>query len=139
MRYIIRIKYFIIFIFIISLFSCQKAKQTKIIGTWVNQPMSNTTVEVEGEQLWIFDASSNITVKDVGTDNDTIYNGIYSMSSKNMGISGYYIQITNVNGILDGKYKIKQLDGSKLSLHRIELANGNTAGAFLWREFLKKK
>jgi len=132
------IKYTFIAIFILSLASCQKSKQTKILGTWVNQPMSNTT-EVSGiEQLWTFDASSNLIVEETGSDTVITYNGIYSMSSKNMGMSGYFVQITNVSSLLDGKYQIKELDESKLSLHRIELADGSTTAAFLWREFIKK-
>ena len=132
------IKYLTILVFILLLTSCKKSKETKLIGTWVNQPMENTTEESDIEQLWTFDASANIIVEETSLDTVNTYNGNYSMSSKNMGMSGYYIQITNVHGLLDGKYRIKQLDESKLSLHRIELANGNTAGAFLWREFLKK-
>ena len=137
-------RYIIINIILLTLLlgfatSCQKSKQNKLIGTWESQPMSNTTVESSTKQYWTFDSAANLTVADVGSDTTITLDGIYSMSSKNMGISGYYIQITNVSGVLDGKYKIKQLDGSKLSLHRIELADGNTAGAFLWRDFLKKE
>ena len=126
----------IVFIFIIFIFftSCQKSKQDKIIGEWANQPMENTTIETSYEQTWTFDASANLII----TETDTSYQGYYYITSKNMGISGYFVQITNVSGLLDGRYKIKQLDEGKLSLHRIELANGNTAGAFLWRELLKK-
>ncbi len=132
------IKYTFITVLILFLSSCQKSKQTKIIGIWVNQPMENTNTETQNEQLWTFDASSNLIVEEYGADTLISHKGIYSMSSKNMGMSGYYIQITNVDGKLDGKYKIMKIDGSKMSLFRVELANGNTAGAFLWRDFLKK-
>ena len=125
-------------IFLTIVTSCQKSKQDKLIGTWVNQPMSDTNVETDNEQLWTFDAAANIKVEDIRTDTTFTMEGIYSMTSKNMGISGYYIQITNVSSLLDGRYKIKQLDGTRLSIHRIELADGNTVGAFLWRDLLKK-
>jgi len=132
------IKYITILVFILSFLSCKKSKENKLIGTWINQPMENTTEETDVEQSWTFDASSSLIVKTVSSDTTITYSGVYSVFSKNMGMSGYYIQITNVDGILDGKYRIKKLDNSKMSIHRVELANGNTAGAFLWREFLKK-
>ena len=133
------VKYITIFVFLVLLVSCKKSKENKLIGTWINQPMENTTEETDDEQLWTFDASSKISIVDTRTDTTYNYEGIYSVSSKNMGMSGYYIQITNVNGVLDGKYRIKKIDNTKLSIYRVELADGNTAGAFLWREFLKKE
>lgn len=103
----------IVFIFIIFIFftSCQKSKQDKIIGEWANQPMENTTIETSYEQTWTFDASANLII----TETDTSYQGYYYITSKNMGISGYFVQITNVSGLLDGRYKIKQLDEGKFT------------------------
>jgi len=138
MNYKVIFRYLLIVVFVVLVSSCMKSKQDKLIGTWINQPMTNTTVETDDEQLWTFDASSKLKVEDIRTDSTYVYEGTYFMSSKNMGMSGYFIQITNVSSLLDGRYQIKQLDGTKLSLHRIELANGNTTGAFLWRDFLKK-
>ena len=135
-KYIIYISFLVLTIFFLS---CKKSKENKLIGTWVNQPLESTTDESDFEQLWTFDAASGLVVKSISTDTVITMSGIYSVSSKNMGMSGYYIQITNVDGLLDGKYRIKKLDDSKMSLHRIELADGNTAGAFLWKDFLKQE
>ncbi|GEM_PF-3156497 len=122
----------------ITLSSCLKSKESKLTGNWESQALDDVQSGSNNLQNWTFDAGYKIKIEDLLTDTTQYYEGIYALSSKNMGINGYYLTISKMNSSLNGRYKIIELSKTKLVLHRIELENGSTSGAFLWKDMLKK-
>ncbi len=93
---------------------------------------------VPDDAQWTFFDDGRIEIyNDInGIPNTSIYG---DWKAFNRSIITPYIQIKNTGPKnLDGKWRVERLTKSQLVINRLEFNDGETAGAFMRREFLKK-
>jgi len=120
--------------------SCKKSKESKIIGTWKEEPLNNVD-SATVTNYWTFDSGTKLTVDVRRIDTSYTVTATYNITSKNIGLSGYLVIIEDLmigNVDYSGKWKIYKLKNDKMQLHRESFINGDREGAFLWKDFTKE-
>lgn len=123
-------------IILIGFTMCSKRTEVKIIGEWkvvnVGQeafPDDATWTFNDGGKLDIF---HDINGNPVGT-----VTGEWESFARNAFVPHIEIKGLGPKG-MDGKWRVEKLNKKFLIIQRIEFGTGETAGAFLRREFEKK-
>ena len=134
--------FIIVIISIIYSTSCTKSKENKLVGVWEYQVLKNISSNKE-QQLWTFDGTDKLTIDITNPDTILNYSGTYNVSSKFMGINGYYVNIKGIYSLWNGLYKIEKLKDNILVINRVkkneDSENQQEGGEFLWKEFVRNK
>ena len=123
----------IIIILIAILFtSCKKRVVSKLQGEWKMVPLNE--YYLDKDVTWNFAENDKLIITEVSTDTTKVDSAEYVVNVNAAGKK--YITITE-REINNGTYQINTLNKSILKLQRTEKEDGETAGAFLWYEFVK--
>ena len=126
-----RILFFSLFLsFILFIIGCGKRYEVEIVGNWEETPMTDKPVN---SRVWTFYDNNSMKIEE---NSDTAFKAEYTLEKK---YNFHFVTITNLEGNLkfNGKYRIDELKDGILKLQRIELENGESAGAYLRKEFIK--
>ncbi len=122
--------------FIFTFTMCSKRTEVKIIGEWqvVNVGQDN----FPDDATWTFNDGGKLDIfHDINGDPVGTVTGDWEAFARNAVIP--YIEIKGLGPKgMDGKWRVERLNKKFLILQRVEFGNGETAGAFLRREFQKK-
>ena len=129
-------KIFFISLVFVTIVSCSKRTDSLIVGEWMIEHVGQPGYP-ENAQWSFFDDGRLEAYNDInGLPDGTI---VGDWKAFNRSIITPYIQIKNTGQKnLDGKWRVERLTKSQLVINRVEFGDGETAGAFLRREFLKK-
>ena len=123
----------IFFVLIVFSFSCKK-KENKILGTW--QYVYLTAADTNKTQTWVFNDDKSLIRSIQTTDTTIIDTATYSFNSRFLDSPN--LLINELHPDQDGTYEILTLNKKYFIIQRILLSDGNSAGAFLRAEFVKK-
>lgn len=129
-------KIFFISLFLVTIVSCSKRTDSLIVGEWMVEDVGQPNFP-EDAQWSFFDDGRLEIYKDInGLPKGTI---TAEWKAFNRGIITPYIQISGTGPkSLDGKWRVERLTKSQLIINRVEFGDGETAGSFLRREYVKK-
>ncbi|RLD49767.1 MAG: hypothetical protein DRI94_10440 [Bacteroidetes bacterium] len=126
-------KKIVTFLLIISLFaSCKKHVISKIEGEWKMVPLNEYFLDKN--VTWNFAEGDNLIITEVATDTTIIDSAKYEIKVNVIGKKTILITDRKSN---NGTYLINKLNKSVLKLERTVKDDGESAGAFLWYEFVK--
>ncbi|MCK9562129.1 MAG: hypothetical protein M0R02_05340 [Bacteroidales bacterium] len=121
---------------VLPFFSCSKRTDSLIVGEWMIEDVGQPNVPADAQWTFFDDGRIDIYNDVNGIPNTSIYG---DWKAFNRSIVTPYIQIKNTGPKnLDGKWRVERLTKSQLVINRLEFNDGETAGAFMRREFLKK-
>lgn len=131
------IKKYIFAISILFIFTtCAKRTELKIIGSWdvvdVGQPAFSK------DATWTFYSGDKLSIfKDLNADPKGTTEATWEAFNRSAVIR--YIEIKGTGAkAMDGKWRVEKLNKKYLVITRVEFGTGETAGAFLRREFKRK-
>lgn len=129
-------------ILIVSLFallcvSCGKSTESKLVGEW--RVVSVGDCGWNENATWTFFSGGNLQIYgDRNVGSDVTQNGLWEVFTRSLGTTSY----VNIDGFgtygLNGHWRVERVNSNKLILNRTEWADGQTPGAFMRREFVKK-
>lgn len=126
------LKNLIAILLLLSIFtSCKKKALSKIDGDWKLIPLNEYFIDKD--VTWNF-TDGNLTITEISTDTSITENSKYELKVTAAGKKYLTISERKKN---NGKYLILTLHKNVLKLERVEKEDGETAGAFLWYEFVK--
>ncbi len=126
----------ILSVFVLLGTSCAKKTESKIVGEW--QLVSVGDCGWADSAAWVFYSGGDLSVEYDPVMNDGTIKQLGTWEVYTRSLVTPYLEVGGSVGGLDGHWKIEKINNKKLILQRIEFPNGETQGAFLRREFLKK-
>lgn len=131
------LKKIIFALLIISGFTmCTKRTEMKIVGVWKIETVGQDYVAPDAS--WTFYSGGDLKIyKDINALPTGTTEAQWEAFSRSAIIP--YIEIKGTGAkAMDGKWRVEKLNKKMLILTRVEFGNGETAGSFLRREFLKQ-
>lgn len=128
----------IIYLFLLAtlIVGCSKRTENLIVGEWKIEHVRAAHYPVDG--MWVFYDEGRL---DITKDINAIPTGTVSGEWRafNRSIITPYIQIDGLGPKgMNGKWRIEKLTSRMLIITRVEFNDGERAGAFLRREFIRK-
>ncbi len=113
---------------------CAKKTESQIIGTW---HLVETNPHWADDVTWTFYSGGKFEVySDVIVGEGNAQSGEYSIFTRSLVTP--YLKIKGMGDkSLNGIWRVEKCNSKKLVINRVEWLNGETAGAFLRREFTK--
>jgi hypothetical protein len=134
-------KLFIVFVLILSIFSCTEKYEAELVGTWLLESLGDSVL-AKRKTTWTFSSDGRVEMKTVDAITDRqleFLEGDFSVDTK--WVFTPMLEIKNVAEWYNGKYQVDDLKKSILVITRREIfdSTGNyiTDGAFLRKEFTK--
>jgi hypothetical protein len=123
---------FTVLIVVISITSCRKAKEEKLVGNWEYQWFSRN--DSNDVITWTFTAANKLQIiEDTYVKNDTVV-GYYFLEKKKWG--PYFVRIYNSNTVYNGTYRLIDLNEEMLIIQKVFESDGSYA--YIRYEFIRK-
>jgi len=118
--------------------NCSKRTESMIVGVWEVEDVGQSAWQIYDQATWTFFDNGRLEIYcDVNAVRDGLDVGEWK--AFNRSIITPYIEISGyADGSMDGKWRVEKLTKKILVLNRVEFNDGETAGAFLRREFVKQ-
>ncbi len=127
-----KINLLIIILTITLLVSCKKRVTNKIQGKWNMVPLNEYFIDKNVS--WDFAENDNLIITTISSDTTKIDSAKYIIKVNALGKKTIEITEREKN---NGTYLINKISKTILKLQRTAKEDGETAGAFLWYEFVK--
>lgn len=132
-------KYIILVVSLLALLcvGCGKSTESKLVGEW--RVISVGDCGWDDNASWTFYSGGNLVVANepkVGVGQQQ--SGSWEVYTRSLVTPFVDIKGFDEYYDLNGHWRVEKVNSNKLILNRVEWADGNTSGAFLRREFVKK-
>lgn len=123
-------------VFSILFMSCgKKKKEERLKGSWQETFLS--AADAGKDVVWIFSDDGTLSLTSKVADSTIIKTARYMLDPKTFRSSDLFIY--DLGGDIDGTYQIIKNNSKVLIIQRTNLADGDEAAAYLFKEFSKKE